>query len=120
MTAEVDERGQPGRRHETRDQGVEHDRRLLIDYSAVAKRACQHARRERNQGSRANDAKIDPVQLHVHLAKTLEHVVMIEPDHADVDEGDRAGEVRRQCIDQARCPGGLRARWAGEFREPAT
>lgn len=93
MTAEVNERGQPGGRHETRDQAVEHDRRLLIDDRAVAKRSCQHARRERNQRRRTDDTKIDPVQLHVHPAKAFEHVVVIEPDDADVDERQDVGEI---------------------------
>jgi hypothetical protein len=72
----------------------------LVRNGSVSEGSCQYSRWKWDQGRRAEDAEIDPIQGHVDLAKALEHVLMIEPYDPDVNESQRVRDVGRPLFEK--------------------
>ena len=68
-------------------------------------------RSKRQQRGSGKDQQVDPVQAEVDVANACKECVVVEPDDADVDEGDGEGAVVGPPFEQARPELGLVERW---------
>jgi hypothetical protein len=65
----------------------------LIHEVSIAECAREHPGRERDQGCCAENAEIEPIQGQIDFAEAHEHIVVVVPDNADIDERHRIGEI---------------------------
>ena len=69
IVVEVRKRRQPSGRHKSGNQRVKHHRYFLVRKGSVSEGTCQYSCWKWDQGRRAENAEIDPIQGHIDLQR---------------------------------------------------
>ena len=93
MSGEIGEDGDPGGGHEGADDRIQDDCRLPAAGRPLAERSGEDAGRKRQERGGDEDQQVDPIKAEVDVADACEECVVVEPNDADVDEGDGEGAV---------------------------
>src|SRR4051794_27117695 len=85
---------EPAGGHRTGEERVENDRGAPVARPARLQRGGEDGGRERKQRRREEQAEVRPLEARVDPVDAREGVVVVQPDHADVEERADVGDVR--------------------------